>query len=252
MTAANSDPPKATSFRAAALQLQGGRRHQNDRYRFDRVCGFVADGAGPFAPAGDAAMEVVGEYCAIASSVHEGRRGAVEALLAAPDEAGRRLAAGFHDAISTVAGYVLAPDGILWLTAVGDSRAFLAREGRMFACTDSHNALADLRRMAGGSSGSYPHDDRRLAAELVRAVGAGRCDDPDVRPLFVRPGDTAVVVSDGFEAALGLRRILAATKASPAGPEGVVGCVEEDLTSLGEAGTLALDDNSTLLVAVAQ
>lgn len=97
-------------------------------------------------------------------------------------------------AMSTTAVVLAFHDDILHVAHVGDSRAYLWREGRLACLTRDHtwaNHLADHPEVA-------PRADRP-GSTLMQAVGMpGRVPVPDVRSEKVEPGDVILACSDGI------------------------------------------------------
>jgi PPM family protein phosphatase len=92
---------------------------------------------------------------------------------------------------------------------VGDSRAYLLRDGRLAALTRDHTvvqAMVDVGELSLDAAGRYPE---RHA--LTRCVGNPR-GDPDVAEHRLRPGDRLLLCSDGLHGiapARWIRRVLA-------------------------------------------
>jgi len=83
---------------------------------------------------------------------------------------------------------------------VGDSRAYLLREGRLRRLTQDHTVVDRLAR-----EGKIPADevDRHpQRSVLERALGVGPEVDVDVQLLDVRPGDRLLLCTDGLTSML--------------------------------------------------
>jgi len=97
---------------------------------------------------------------------------------------------------TTVTACVLCPDGAFRLGHVGDSRAYLMREGRLAQLTRDHTWVqreVDEGRLA--PSGARRH---RLAHILTRALGTEPYDDPDLLAGQLCPGDILLLCTDGL------------------------------------------------------
>ena len=82
------------------------------------------------------------------------------------------------------------------LVHVGDSRAYLAREGRLVQLTDDHTlvqALLDQGRITPDQVATHPH-----RSVITRAVGVASDVDVDAMSLTLHDGDRLVLCSDGL------------------------------------------------------
>lgn len=84
----------------------------------------------------------------------------------------------------------------LWVAHVGDSRAYLVRDGRTTLLTNDHTTVGDLVRMKLISPDKVRTHAQR--STLNRAVGLGLFVRPDVTSLKLRDGDRVVLCSDGL------------------------------------------------------
>jgi len=91
---------------------------------------------------------------------------------------------------------VLAGRGRVALAHVGDSRAYLARGGRIRQLTDDHSLVAELvRRRELSPDAAQDHPHRHV---LTRAIGVRRRVDADLAELTPVAGDVLVLCSDGL------------------------------------------------------
>ncbi|WP_155057915.1 MerR family transcriptional regulator [Streptomyces blattellae] len=158
----------------------------------------VADGYGPAgAPASSAAVRALRfldteEVPAgnVLNVLEDAVRGATEAVLdVATDgaEAGTTLTA------------VLWTGSQLALVHIGDSRAYLLRDGGLFRITHDHTvvqSMIDEGRLTPEEAGSHPQ-----RALLLKALGSGSgtpAPVPDLRLHESRPGDRYLLCSDGL------------------------------------------------------
>ena len=82
------------------------------------------------------------------------------------------------------------------LVHVGDSRAYLARGGRLVQLTDDHTlvqALLDQGRITRDQVATHPH-----RSVITRAVGVASQVEVDAFSLTLRDGDRIVLCSDGL------------------------------------------------------
>jgi protein phosphatase len=79
---------------------------------------------------------------------------------------------------------------------VGDSRAYLIREGRLEQLTDDHSLVAELvRRGELSPQEAEAHPQRSV---ITRALGTDPDVDVDAFSVEARPGDVYLICSDGL------------------------------------------------------
>lgn len=155
----------------------------------------VADGMGG-AKAGEVAAEITVEAIAAIGDAPD-----VEALRGSLVDANRRIRAVAEDDPSragmgtTVTAALLDDDGTT-LMHVGDSRAYLLREGELRQITDDHSIVAEMVRQGQISPDEAArHPSRNI---ITRALGA----EPEVQIDEVRldlvPGDVVLLCTDGL------------------------------------------------------
>jgi protein phosphatase len=206
----------------------------------------VADGFGPTgAPASAAAIEALRHLDAEALPAGN----ILNALRDAVEEAGRAVGDTASPSSPEQAGTTLT--AMLWtgthlaLVHIGDSRAYLLRDGELFRITHDHTlvqSMVDDGRLTEDEAASHP--DRAL---LLRALlPDGTRPAVDLRLQSPQPGDRYLLCSDGLSAVADrdeLRRALAgaddpgaATRAlvavaNAAGGPDNVSCVVADVVS---------------------
>lgn len=174
------------------------RAHNEDAVRVDERAGLlvVADGMGGHA-AGEVASRmavdavvaaVTGEERSLAEAVHAAHGAVVQAAVAGHGAPGMgttcvacRLQAGELD--------------VAW---VGDSRAYLLREGTLRLLTRDHSyvqSLVDAGVLDAAEAARHP--ERHV---LARCIGSGALarDEVDARTVEVGPGDRVLLCSDGL------------------------------------------------------
>ncbi len=123
---------------------------------------------------------------------------------------------------------------------IGDSRAYLVRDGDLYQITHDHTfvqALIDQGRIRPEEASTHPQ--RSL---LLRALD-GRTDaDPDLSMLNAQAGDRYLICSDGLPVAVSDDQILQALVATPEPSDAVLALI--DLAIRGGA-----PDNVTCIVA---
>jgi protein phosphatase len=139
----------------------------------------------------------------------------------------------------------------LALVHVGDTRAYLLRDGQLFQITHDHTvvqSLIDQDQLTAEEALSHP--ERAL---LLRALDGTQAAVPDLSLHDVRPGDRYLLCSDGLTTvvpAAGIRQVLAgATEPAAAvrqlidlansggGPDNIA-CVVADLVEAAGPGTV--------------
>ncbi|MCP4804421.1 MAG: cyclic nucleotide-binding domain-containing protein [Proteobacteria bacterium] len=135
--------------------------------------------AGPSRGTRNKVLEVLGQTCQNASrAVYE----------AAEAEARRGMTTTL---VAAVVGH-----GAIFLAHVGDSRAYLLREGELLQLTDDHSMVNELVR-----TGQMSYDEAkrsRYRNVITRAIGLQPGVQPDVAAVEVLPGDRLMLCSDGL------------------------------------------------------
>jgi protein phosphatase len=156
----------------------------------------VADGMGGYSYGGmasklavDALLDRVQEA---PSAPDKALRGGLEAANLGVYKAAQKLGAGRMGTTLTGA-YVIGE--FLHLVHVGDSRAYLVRDGKASLLTSDHTVVGDMVR-----SKLIPPDRMRTHAQrsiLTRAVGLGLFIQPDQARIKIQPDDRIILCSDG-------------------------------------------------------
>jgi PPM family protein phosphatase len=194
-----------TLGRTAALTDTGRkRRHNEDVYVVDPPIFAIADGMG-----GANAGEVAAGLAADALRGEGGRgEGAVVGLI---QEANRRVyQRATEDAAASGMGttmtVALLEDGRVRIGHVGDSRAYLIRDGELAQLTDDHSLVGELVRsgkLAPEDAESHPQ-----RSVITRALGTDPDVDVDTATVETRAGDLFLLCSDGLYSMVGNDRIL--------------------------------------------
>jgi protein phosphatase len=90
----------------------------------------------------------------------------------------------------------LVEDDQVWIGHVGDSRAYLLRDGGLEQVTEDHSLVAELvrsGRLTPDEAGEHPH-----RSVITRALGTDPDVAVDVMPVPTQPGDVFVLCSDGL------------------------------------------------------
>ncbi|MFM7248140.1 MAG: Stp1/IreP family PP2C-type Ser/Thr phosphatase, partial [Actinomycetota bacterium] len=158
----------------------------------------VADGMGG-ARAGEVAS-------AMAVAALYGFAGGADGLVAALEDVNDRIHAaaqadGSLAGMGTTATAALVTRDELVIAHVGDSRAYLLRDGRLRQVTDDHSLVAELiRRGALTPAEAERHPQRSV---ITRALGAEPDVEVDVVRLVPQAGDVLLLCSDGLTGMVG-------------------------------------------------
>ncbi len=106
---------------------------------------------------------------------------------------------------TTVTVCVLCADGTYRLGHIGDSRAYLLRDGELSQVTTDHTWVQ--REIAEGRLTPQGARRHRLSHILTRALGATPSDQPDVLSGQLHPGDALLLCTDGLTGMLPDRAI---------------------------------------------
>ncbi|MCD9588226.1 MULTISPECIES: MerR family transcriptional regulator [Streptomyces] len=209
-TTMSSDHP-TLGIRYAVLSDTGSVRESNDDagYAGPRLLA-VADGFGGGRHAGEAAIEALKPLDAgvpggeLLSALEEAAHRARESVsaLAASDPT-------LRDVGTTLTAMVWSGSR-LGLVHIGDSRAYLLRDGELFQITHDHTvvqSLIDEGRITPEEAASHPQ-----RALLLRAMGGGSAFEPDFALRDARAEDRYLLCSDGLTGVVPtgeIRRVLA-------------------------------------------
>jgi protein phosphatase len=188
------------------------RSGNEDSYLCGRTVFAVADGLGGHQGGEVASAAAVEPLAALDGRGFADPGEAAEALAVAIRQANTAIldqAAGNPELWgmgTTLTAAALAGDRRLQLAHVGDSRAYLLRDGALDQLTTDHTVVGELVRRGRLTPGQAAvHPDRSI---LTRAVGLDPTvpvDLPD--PLELHPGDQVLLCSDGLTEAVGDDRI---------------------------------------------
>jgi serine/threonine protein phosphatase PrpC len=183
----------------------------------------VADGFGPGGGGDLAAAAAVSALAELAAA--GGQAGDPLAALRGAAQRVNGALPGLAAADPSVAGLGTTLTALLWsgsqlaLVHIGDSRAYLLRDGEMFQITHDHSyvqRLVDEGRLEPAEAASHP--DRML---LVRALDGKAASVPDTAVRQARPGDRYLLCTDGLSRVVPGETIRDTLRAAP-GPEEAV------------------------------
>jgi protein phosphatase len=187
--------------RWAGASDPGRRRRRNeDSYVLQPPLFAVADGMGG-AQAGEVASRLA------AAAVKDGA-GDVEGLV---QEANRRVhQRSVEDPSASGMGTTLTvasvENGRVLIGHVGDSRAYLVRDGGLEQLTEDHSLVGELMR--SGKLSAEEAEQHPQRSMITRALGTDPDVDVDLFPVEPQPGDLFLLCSDGLTTMVGDREIL--------------------------------------------
>src|SRR5919202_1879375 len=189
---------------AALTDTGRKRRHNEDVYVVDPPIFAIADGMGG-ANAGEVAAALAAEALR-----GEGGRGE-EAVVGLIQEANRRVYEHAAEdtaksGMGTTMTVALLEDGQVRIGHVGDSRAYLIRNGELSQLTDDHSLVGELVR-----SGKLAPEDAETHPQrsvITRVLGTDPDVDVDTITIETRSGDLFLLCSDGLSSMVGNARIL--------------------------------------------
>ena len=171
------------------------RRHNEDSFVHRPPLFAVADGMG-----GAQAGEVASQLAAAALKEAVDGNGA-ERLVALIQEANRRVFQRANEdaaasGMGTTITAALVENGVVWIGHVGDSRAYLVRDGKLQQLTDDNSLVGELQRTGKLSAEEAEVHPQRSV--ITRAVGTDPDVDVDTMPIEPRTGDVFLICSDGL------------------------------------------------------
>ncbi|MGH4010995.1 MAG: Stp1/IreP family PP2C-type Ser/Thr phosphatase [Pseudonocardiaceae bacterium] len=198
-----------TALRWAGLSDRGRVRERNeDRWSVDVDLGLfvVSDGMGG-RPAGEVASEVVVATLPTLVATHLGATpdpaapDATQQLRTALAELSVGLREGSQDTprlagMGATAVVALVRQATALIAHVGDSRAYLWREGSLDRLTRDHSLaqeLVDAGAITGEQAADHP-----ARGQLTRHIGMLGEVSPDVRRITLYPADRLLLCSDGL------------------------------------------------------
>ena len=182
----------------AAKSDTGRQRNANEDVYLARSPVFVvADGMGG-ARAGEVAAQIAAE--AFETQLPDGGT-AQERLAHVAGEANRQIferarADSSRSGMGTTLTGALVSDDEVAIVHVGDSRAYLLRDGQLRQLTRDHSLVEELRRR--GQLTPEEAEDHPQRSIITRALGAEPHVDPDIQTHQARSGDVFLLCSDGL------------------------------------------------------
>jgi PPM family protein phosphatase len=187
------------------------RRHNEDAFVVQPPLFAVADGMGG-AKAGEVASGLAAAAVQESGSDGQGGEARVTALI---QEANRRVfrrATEDREAsgMGTTMTVALVEDDRVAIGHVGDSRAYLIREGELEQLTDDHSLVAELVR--SGKLTPEEAETHPQRSVITRALGTDADVDVDSFSVPAVPGDLFLLCSDGLTSMIDDQTILDAVE----------------------------------------
>lgn len=212
--------PAEVRVEVASYVAQGGREQQCDAVRADGGVFAVADGVGDAPGVADDVVAALGP-------------GSLGALDASVSRAAALVTERYADrpgAATTLTAVVLT-EGQAVVAHVGDTRAYLVRDGRLERLTRDHSVVQTLVDEGRLTPEEARTDDRRVL--INRAIAPGAPFAPDLAVHAVGPGDRVVLTTDGVHAVLE-PGVLTGLLVAGASPQDVVESVRAAVRAAGE------------------
>ena len=205
--------------RAAGVTDTGRRRLRNeDAFICEPPLFAVADGMGG-ARAGEVAARLAAATLEEAGVETKGEQGVTAMIV----EANRRIweraladpaTAGMGTTVT--AAIVDAESGTVTIGHVGDSRAYLLREGSLRQLTTDHSLVAEL--VSSGVLTPEEAERHPQRSAITRALGTEPTVDVEVLTLAGEPGDLYLLCSDGLPTMLANSAVAAALERAERDP----------------------------------
>lgn len=229
--------------RAYGVTDTGRRRLRNeDAFICEPPLFAVADGMGG-ARAGEVAARLAAAALEEAGAETRGEQGVTALII----EANRRIweraltdpaTAGMGTTVT--AALVDARSGTVAIGHVGDSRAYLLRDGGLEQLTTDHSLVAELVQSGVLTPEEAERHPQRSA--ITRALGTEPSVDVETHTVEGRPGDLYLVCSDGVPVMLADDEIFAAIDGSGRDPETAAEALVEAANARGG------EDNITVVL----
>ena len=181
------------------------RRHNEDAYVCEPPLFAIADGMG-----GAQAGEVASRLAAAALKESGAAAGGEHRIYDLIQEANRRVYARSStdpttSGMGTTITVALVENGNVAFGHVGDSRAYLIRDGRMEQVTEDHSLVNEL--MKSGKLSREEAETHPQRSVITRALGTDPDVDADTFTIEAQAGDVFLLCSDGLTDMVGEREI---------------------------------------------
>jgi serine/threonine protein phosphatase PrpC len=221
---------------AGATHVGRVRQGNEDAFVVDPARGvfLVADGMGGHA-AGEVASAIAAETVgrALAKAADDGadparlEQALSQSFHAAHQAIGRRSASDplTEGMGTTCTACGVLPDGTFRIGHVGDSRAYLLRDGALAQVTRDHTWVQ--REVDAGRLSPRQARTHRLAHIITRALGVDAAEDPEIVAGALVPGDLLLLATDGLTGMVSDRRLARILRSTLSPQEAAATLIEE-------------------------
>jgi protein phosphatase len=186
---------------AVATHTGRKRRHNEDAYVLQPPLFAIADGMGG-ARAGEVASSLAAAALQSGEVDGDGKERVIALIQAANRSVYERSSQDAEVAgMGTTMTVALVEDATVTLGHVGDSRAYVLRDGELEQLTDDHSLVAELVRGGKLSAEEAEHHPQRSV--ITRALGTDPDVDVDTFTVEAQDGDVFVLCSDGLTDMIG-------------------------------------------------
>jgi PPM family protein phosphatase len=183
---------------AGVSQTGNVRRSNEDAYLMRSPLFMVADGMGG-AQAGEIASRMTAEAFAAVDLIHTPPADALRATIRTANARILERSRSDPDAAgmgTTVTAALLDDEGTITFAHVGDSRAYLLRDGSLQRLSDDHSLVGELVRKGELSESQAEHHPQRSV--ITRALGTDEKVEVDTFTVKAKDGDVVLLCSDGL------------------------------------------------------
>ncbi|MBS4008295.1 MAG: Stp1/IreP family PP2C-type Ser/Thr phosphatase [Clostridium sp.] len=121
--------------------------------------------------------------------------------------------------MGTTLTLLLSVSGQAWIGHIGDSRAYLLRQGRLQMLTEDHTLVSQLAR-----SGQISEEEKKNHPQrhiLTQALGTEQAPSFDIQKFLLQAGDLILLCTDGLYGLVDDEELLRETQASDS-PENIL------------------------------
>jgi protein phosphatase len=177
------------------------RRRNEDAYVFEPPLFAVADGMGG-ARAGDLASRLAAAAVKAGEVDGNGKERVVALIQQANSSVYKRSSEDAEAAgMGTTMTVALVENSVVTFGHVGDSRAYVLREGALEQLTEDHSLVAELVRV--GKLSPEEAESHPQRSVVTRILGTDPDVDVDTFTVDGRPGDVFLICSDGLTTMIG-------------------------------------------------
>jgi serine/threonine protein phosphatase PrpC len=186
---------------AVATHTGRKRRRNEDAYVFEPPLFAVADGMGG-ARAGDLASRLAAAAVKAGEVDGSGKERVVALIQQANSSVYKRSSEDAEAAgMGTTMTVALVEDSVVTFGHVGDSRAYILRDGALEQLTEDHSLVAELVRV--GKLSPEEAESHPQRSVVTRVLGTDPDVDVDTFTVAGRPGDVFLICSDGLTTMIG-------------------------------------------------